>query len=120
MLLREEGSLRRWVEPARLIYKRNRDALLAALMDEFGGDARVRWNRPQGGFFLSLDLPFAFDAADARACAADYGVIVMPMSFFALDDSQCRRVRAFSCLEPGELATAVRGLGQYVRDRGTR
>jgi len=42
----------------------------------------------------------------------------MPMSFFALDDSQRRRVRlAFSNLSSDEISIGVERLKRYVEDR---
>jgi (S)-3,5-dihydroxyphenylglycine transaminase len=119
VLLREGGTLRRIVEAPRLYYRRNRDLLLERLDTAFAGlESAVTWNRPRGGFFLSLSLPFPFGSADVVRCAAEYGFVVMPMSFFALDDSEQHRIRiAFSGVGPAELTTAIDSFGQYVRDR---
>lgn len=118
VLLAQEGSLARLVEPARARYRCNRDLMLASLEHAFASSC-VTWNRPKGGFFLSLELPFPFDANDVRECAADYGVIVMPMSFFALDDSQQRRVRfSFSNLAPEQVERGIASFARYVAARG--
>jgi (S)-3,5-dihydroxyphenylglycine transaminase len=113
-VLREErGTLARLIEAPRAFYRRNRDALLEQLQLRFGALGAI-WNRPAGGFFLTLELPYAFEANDVVRCAADSGVIVMPMSFFALDDSQRHRVRlAFSNLTPEEIARGIEALAQY-------
>lgn len=117
-LLQHGGSLRAWIEPARVVYRTNRDALLARLDHCFGADARLTWNRPEGGFFLTLDLPFAFDAAAVDACANDEGVIVMPMAFFTLDHSQDRRIRlAFSAVGPERISAGVDALARYLARR---
>ncbi len=117
VLLAHEGSLERLAEPARALYRRNRDLMLASLERAFASSL-VTWNRPRGGFFLSLDLPFPFDANDAVECAADYSVIVMPMSFFALDDSQRQRVRlSFSNVTPEQLEHGIASFARYVAVR---
>ena len=117
-LLQHGSSLRDWIEPARVVYRENRDALLARLDLNFGVASRIFWNRPEGGFFLTVDLPFVFDADAVDECANDEGVIVMPMAFFALDRSQDRRIRlAFSAVGPEQIAAGVDALGRYIGRR---
>ncbi len=117
-LLLHDGSLRGWIEPARSVYRTNRDALLDRLDMRFGSDPRISWNRPEGGFFLTVDLPFAFDAAAVDECVNEEGVIVMPMAFFALDASQDRRIRlAFSAVGPERIAAGVDALARYLSRR---
>lgn len=117
-LLQHGLSLRNWIEPARAVYHANRDALLARLDLQFGEDSRIFWNRPEGGFFLTVELPFAFDADAVDECANDEGVIVMPMAFFALDRSQDRRIRlAFSAVCPEQIDVGIDSLARYVGRR---
>jgi (S)-3,5-dihydroxyphenylglycine transaminase len=42
----------------------------------------VRWNEPDGGFFLALRVPFRADNAALARSAEDFGVIWTPMSYF--------------------------------------
>jgi (S)-3,5-dihydroxyphenylglycine transaminase len=42
----------------------------------------VSWNRPAGGFFMSMTVPFVADNAALTRCAAEYGVLWTPMSYF--------------------------------------
>ncbi|WP_240324653.1 PLP-dependent aminotransferase family protein [Trinickia diaoshuihuensis] len=116
VLLEQQGSLRAMVERPRLHYRRNRDALLSALHLAFGArNGEVSWNRPAGGFFLSLSLPFEFAREQTAACARDHGVIVMPMTFFTLDETHRREVRlAFSNTEESEIEAGVERLARYV------
>ncbi|MCW1413725.1 PLP-dependent aminotransferase family protein [Rhizobium sp. 1AS11] len=119
-LLIEQGvSLRGWIRPALDWYRANRDLMLCQLDCVFSPFSdQIRWNRPSGGFFLTLDLPFRFSAESMNECARDDNVIVMPMSFFALDDSQDYRIRlAFSAVTPEQIRTSVTGLGRYVARR---
>jgi (S)-3,5-dihydroxyphenylglycine transaminase len=121
VILAEEGTLSRIVEAPRRHYARNRDTLVNALAAEFAGyEEFVAWNHPLGGFFLTLELPFSFGAPELVRCAADYGVAVLPMLFFSLDDSQRFRVRlAYSDATPAEITRAVAAFGRSVRDRMT-
>ena len=42
----------------------------------------VRWNEPDGGFFLAMHVPFQADNAALARSAEDFGVIWTPMSYF--------------------------------------
>jgi (S)-3,5-dihydroxyphenylglycine transaminase len=42
----------------------------------------VRWNRPDGGFFLTMRVPFRADNAALARSAEEFGVIWTPMSYF--------------------------------------
>jgi (S)-3,5-dihydroxyphenylglycine transaminase len=42
----------------------------------------VRWNRPSGGFFLTVRVPFRADNAALARSAQGFGVIWTPMSYF--------------------------------------
>jgi (S)-3,5-dihydroxyphenylglycine transaminase len=55
-----------------------------------------------------MDLPFRFDAKAAVEGARDYGVIILPVSFFAPDDSQDRRIRfSFSAPDHEQIRRGV-------------
>jgi (S)-3,5-dihydroxyphenylglycine transaminase len=98
-------------------YRANRDRMLACLEDHLGG-AGVRWNRPAGGFFLTVTLPFEFTGECLEACARDYGVIVCPMSFFALTPGRERQVRlSFSYVTEDEIEQGIARFARFVRDR---
>jgi (S)-3,5-dihydroxyphenylglycine transaminase len=42
----------------------------------------VRWNKPDGGFFLTMRVPFRADNNALARSAEDFGVIWTPMSYF--------------------------------------
>jgi (S)-3,5-dihydroxyphenylglycine transaminase len=107
------------VQPIAEFYRRNRDTMLSALADVLPAiSPAIGWNRPAGGFFLSVDLPFEVEARHVSECALAHGVLMMPMAFFALDDSQNRRMRlSFSAVSPGEIRQGIRALGDYIAGR---
>ncbi|MDP9122403.1 MAG: PLP-dependent aminotransferase family protein [Acidobacteriota bacterium] len=122
ILLENGGSLAPLVAGKVPAYRLNRDRMLACLEEEFGaglpGGGQVLWNRPSGGFFLTLDLPFEFDQESLETCARDYGVVVCPMTFFALSSGRERQVRlAFSYVTPAQIEEGVRRFARFVRDR---
>jgi (S)-3,5-dihydroxyphenylglycine transaminase len=125
ILLQSGGSLRPIVERKLPFYRANRDRMLERLAAELGGDhpgdhpvAGVSWNRPEGGFFLILTLPFEFTDEDLTACARDYGVIVCPLRFFALSPGRERQVRlSFSYVTEEQIDEGIARLARFVRDR---
>jgi (S)-3,5-dihydroxyphenylglycine transaminase len=121
ILLDEGFSLQRRVDEMIPFYRRNRDAMLSALERSFtsyGLADRVRWNRPGGGFFLTVNLPFEMDEAAVESAARDYGVIVCPMSFFALAGGRERQVRlSFSYVSPRQIEAGVERLARFVAER---
>ncbi|MEU6647383.1 aminotransferase class I/II-fold pyridoxal phosphate-dependent enzyme [Saccharomonospora sp. NPDC046836] len=46
------------------------------------GDLGVAWNRPGGGFFLTVSVPFLADNAALARSAERFGVLWTPMSYF--------------------------------------
>jgi (S)-3,5-dihydroxyphenylglycine transaminase len=119
VLLAEDCTLERRVAQARDLYRSNRDHMLACLDKEFTQfGSQISWNRPEGGFFLTMRLPFAFGQREAEVCAGDYGVLVLPLSFFALDRSQDCSIRlAFSNVSHGQIETGIDRLYSFVCDR---
>jgi len=119
VLLRERHSLRRVVADGVAHYRRQRDSMLAQLEHAFAGlQGRVAWNRPEGGFFLCVELPFAFGQQEVAQCAEQYGVLVMPLSFFSFGTRQDRRVRlAFSYASYSQIVEGVTRFAAYVHDR---
>lgn len=102
-------------------YRQNRDQMVNALERTFGADkvlgSSVRWNRPNGGFFLTMTLPFDFDEDLLRRCARDYGVIVCPMAFFSHARERRQQIRmSFSYVLPAEIDNGVDRLFAFIRD----
>lgn len=124
-LLANDGSLARHVEAKLPVYRSSRDRMVAALHAELGGDAPVTsgttWNHPSGGFFIVVHLPFPFGREQLERCAREYGVIVTPMSFFALTPGRERDVRlSFSYADDAAINEGVRRFASFVRAESAR
>ncbi|HTG33402.1 MAG TPA: PLP-dependent aminotransferase family protein [Thermoanaerobaculia bacterium] len=118
ILLEAGGSLRPLVEEKLPFYRANRDRMLACLEAALGGAGGVLWNRPEGGFFLTVTLPFEFTDECLTACARDYGVIVCPLRFFALTPGRERQVRlSFSYVDEERIAEGIDRFARFVRER---
>lgn len=118
MLLEHGGSLAAMSRRKSELYQRNLGCLLAALDRHLGDDppAGIRWNRPEGGFFVRLHLPVPADAALLETSAARYGVLWTPMAQFYLDGAGDRQLRlSCSYLDPEQIETGARRLGEFLR-----
>jgi 2-aminoadipate transaminase len=95
---------------ARLLGAR-RDAMLEALERELPD---ARWSRPQGGYFIWLELPAGGDAAALLERAAAAGVTFVPGMDFGGAPNTARL--AFSFVSPDEIREGVRRVAALVRE----
>lgn len=120
LLLSQDCSLRRFVQPRVQALKANRDAMLAALEEFFPKDgswcAGVSWNRPAGGFFLALTLPCPVGNDDLLRCAREHGVTWTPMACFLLGSTASHQIRlSFSYVTPQEVHEGIARLASWAR-----
>ena len=119
VLLSESCSLAKIVEPAIAHYRNNLQVMLQRLNSTLGmfGDA-ITWNRPSGGFFMTVSLPFKFRQDEVVQCASHHRAIVMPLSFFALTDHHDSHVRlAFSNLSPHQIEIGIDRFSDFIKSR---
>jgi 2-aminoadipate transaminase len=109
------GALERNLELVRSLLKARRDALLTALEEHLGGTG-AHWNRPDGGYFLWLDLPDEVDAPQLLIAAEQRGVSFVPgPDFFPRGGGGRSAARlAFSSASPGQLGEAVSRLAMLL------
>jgi DNA-binding transcriptional MocR family regulator len=95
--------------------KARRDAMLQALERDFPEGAS--WSRPEGGYFLWLDLPPGVDAAELLARSTEAGVtFVKGSDFFAGPGGEGSARLAFSFPTVPEIKEGVSRLAGLVRD----
>jgi DNA-binding transcriptional MocR family regulator len=89
-------------------------ALLASLQKHFPNGYRV--TRPDGGYFLWVELPRGVDALDVHRLALDRGISVAPGPIFSprREFRNCLRLNYGHSWTP-ELDRAIQTLGQLVR-----
>lgn len=81
----------------------------------------VRWNRPTGGFFLSMSVPFRTDNAALTRSAEDHGVIWTPMSYFHPGGGGEHELRlSVSYLTHEEIAEGIERLARFVKAEAGR
>jgi 2-aminoadipate transaminase len=88
-----------------------RDAMLDALERELPD---ARWSRPQGGYFVWLELPEGADAGALLGRATAAGVTFVPGADFGGARNTARL--AFSFVSPDEIREGVRRLAALVRE----
>src|SRR2546421_1554592 len=110
------GSLEPNLDRVRRLLGARRDAMLAALERELGGDAS--WSRPEGGYFVWLDLPQGASVAELLPRAAAAGVTFVPgTDFYAGGAGGAGSARlAFSFVSPEEIDEGVSRLGELLGD----
>jgi DNA-binding transcriptional MocR family regulator len=106
------GAFEPNLERVRSLLRTRRDAMLETLETELGD--RASWSRPEGGYFLWLDLPI--DSSDLLARAEAAGVtFVKGTDFFLPGGGGDRSARlAFSYASPEEIREGVRRLAELV------
>jgi 2-aminoadipate transaminase len=102
------------LERVRGLLQARRDAMLAALDAELAG--RARWSRPEGGYFLWLELPEGEDAGALLDRAAEAGVTAVRGSdFFPGGEGGRSAARlAYSFASVDEISEGVRRLAALV------
>jgi (S)-3,5-dihydroxyphenylglycine transaminase len=94
--------------------------LTATFPDGERGSAGVRWNRPAGGFFLTLDVPFDAGNSALVRSAEQYEVIWTPMSYFSPPGEGERSMRlSVSYLSPEETVEGVSRLARFIRSESS-
>ena len=92
------------------LLRERRDAMLEALERELSG--RARWNRPEGGYFLWLELGEGLDASELLGRASEAGVTFVPGADFGGPANSLRL--AFSFVTPAEIDEGVTRLAGSV------
>ncbi len=108
------GNFEPNLERVRGLLRARRDAMLEALERHLPADARV--TRPEGGYFVWVDLPSGPDAGELLPAAEAAGVsFVRGTDFFPQGGGGERSLRlAFSFVSPDEIAEGVERLASLL------
>jgi (S)-3,5-dihydroxyphenylglycine transaminase len=100
-----------YAEAMRLTLRRLDECLPTARRKALG----VCWNRPAGGLFLALTVPFRADNNALARCARDFGVIWTPMSYFYPQGGGDHGIRlSISYLTHQEITDGVERLVRFI------
>ncbi len=105
------GNFEPNLERVSALLRVRRDAMLEALESELPD---ARWSRPQGGYFVWLELPEGADAGALLERATASGVTFVPGVDFGGAPNTARL--AFSFVSPDEIREGVRRLAALVRE----
>jgi (S)-3,5-dihydroxyphenylglycine transaminase len=76
----------------------------------------VRWNKPSGGYFLTLQVPFRADDAALTRSAQDFGVIWTPMAYFYPQGGGHRAIRlSVSYLTDADIKEGITRLARFIQ-----
>ena len=112
------GDLDAHVAEANDLLRQKRDAMLAALGENFGSAAK--WSRPGGALFIWLEMPESADLVDALPAANEAGVGYLPGPGFAPDGvsgRNCARL-CFGYNTPEEIHEGIARLARVFEDLG--
>lgn len=104
------------VPTIRALYKRQRDAMVAALRREMAG-LDVKFNVPVGGMFLWLRMPEGIDTVALLPRAVERNVAFVPGAPFYAGEGDPRTMRlSFVTANVDEIDTAIAALAATVRE----
>lgn len=108
------GFLTDYVQGTLDTYRSRRDAMLNAL------DAHmppgVTWSKPDGGFFVWIEVPESIDTDELATTAAQNGVIYFPGKWFFPHEDKHNTLRlSFSTVPEDRIAEGVRRLAGAIR-----
>ncbi|MDH6451824.1 MULTISPECIES: PLP-dependent aminotransferase family protein [unclassified Streptomyces] len=120
ILVDADHDLRTATRDLAAIYQERLAATLDALAEHFPperyAEHGVRWNRPRGGFFLVVEVPFEADLPAMERSARDHAVSWAPMSMFHLEGGGERALRlGFSNLTPAAIREGIARLAGFIR-----
>jgi 2-aminoadipate transaminase len=105
------GLLEPNLERVRTLLGSRRDAMLEALERDF---TTARWSRPEGGYFIWLELAANLDAGELLERAAAAGVTFVKGADFGGAANTARL--AFSFVSPDEIREGIRRLAALVAE----
>jgi 2-aminoadipate transaminase len=110
------GLLDEQIEKNSRYYKKKRDVLLESLDRHF--PRTVRWNRPDGGFFVFVHLPEGMDSEELLRHAVDRKVAFVAGAPFFIDGSGRNTFRlSFAQSDENAMKEAVAVLGRLIEER---
>jgi DNA-binding transcriptional MocR family regulator len=112
----ETGEYDRHLARLRRVMRARRDALLETLEKELPEGSR--WNTPEGGYQVWVELPNGIDTRDLLSDAIHAGVLFAPGSQFRHDGRAARDLRlSYAMADEDALRTGAQRLGKLVRER---
>ncbi|MGD9099453.1 MAG: PLP-dependent aminotransferase family protein [Anaerolineae bacterium] len=110
-----EGRWRAHTRRVSRVYRRRRDAMVAAMERYFPSQAH--WSTPQGGFFVWVRLPLGVSIHDLYLAAIERGVAFAPGPLFFPGEPPYPALRlSFSQEPPERILQGIERLGRALRE----
>lgn len=111
----KDGFLDEHIARLRTVYRKRRDAMLAAL--DRCMPPEVEWTHPDGGLFLWMKFPPGMPVAELFETAVRRNVAFVPgQSFFARPDAPPTARLNFSCMDEDRIAVGIRRLADAISE----
>ncbi len=111
------GRLEQSVQTVRKALRERRDMLVTALEREL---PEARFEPPQGGYFMWVELPEDVDVAQLETAAGERGVQLVKGTDFLLEGGSNTMRLAYSGVTPAEIDEGVTRLGDALRSLRSR
>ncbi|HET7864810.1 MAG TPA: PLP-dependent aminotransferase family protein [Burkholderiaceae bacterium] len=110
-----DGFLKQHVPTIRERYRKQRDAMNAALKAHL--PAGCHWNTPHGGMFFWVELPEGTDAVALLPKAVARGMAYVPGAAFYADHPRLNTLRlSFVTVSPAEIERGIQLLAQTLKE----
>jgi DNA-binding transcriptional MocR family regulator len=109
------GRIDSAIDTVKNALRARRDALVAALEREL---PEARFNPPQGGYFMWVELPESVDVAELESAARERGVLFVKGTDFLLEGGRNTLRLAYSGVTPEEIDEGVSRLAEAARSLG--
>ena len=115
----QRGLLDRKLQQILSYYHRKRDFMLTQLERHFPKE--IRWNRPEGGFFIWVQLPEYLDGSELLHEAIGQKVVFVPGSAFYIDCTGQNTIRlSFAQADEPTIEVAISELGKIIKRKLTK
>jgi 2-aminoadipate transaminase len=112
----KNGFLDTHVPAIRALYRDQCQAMLAAL--ERYMPKGVKWNQPEGGMFVWVDLPASIDSMNLLEAAITQNIAFVPGGPFFANEAQRNTLRlSFVTVPPAKIDEGIARLAALIRER---
>jgi 2-aminoadipate transaminase len=109
------GRIDESIATVREALRARRDALVSALEREL---PEARFEPPQGGYFMWVELPEGVKVAELEAAAKERGVVFVKGTDFLMEGGENTLRLAYSGVTPAEIEEGVSRLADAARSLG--
>lgn len=112
----KQGFFEKQIQKNIAFYRTKRDKVLSFLKTHF--PKAVKYNKPEGGFFVFVHLPDGINASDLLEDAKQHKVVFVAGSPFFIDNSGWNTFRiSYSQANMEDMEKAIEVLGKLLRNR---